>query len=321
MATRPATPNYRDLPAEEFQARVDDLWDRYADCGLCPHQCAVDRTAGETGICRVDNTAYVSSYGPHHGEEDVLRGSQGSGTIFLANCNMTCVFCQNVEISQEGRGDPATAEEIAEMALDLQERGCHNINFVSPTHHAPHLAEAVQFASARGLDLPLVWNCGGYERLEVLELLDGIVDIYMPDVKWSDDDAALTYSQAPNYWESVTDSLREMHRQVGDLAVEDGVATEGLLVRHLVMPGHVENAKGVLSFLAEELSRDTFVNVMGQYRPHHEARTEERYEEINRRITAGEYQFVLNHADEVGLERVEYNPGMANARGSGLGWR
>jgi putative pyruvate formate lyase activating enzyme len=323
MSTRPATtPNYRRLPAEEFDARIDELRRRYADCDLCAYDCGVDRTAGETGACRVDDTAHVSSYFDHHGEEDVLRGHAGSGTIFLANCNMTCVFCQNFETSHEARGEPATPEEIAEMALELQARGCHNINFVSPTHHSPHLVEAVRIAGDRGLEIPIVWNCGGYERVEILELLDGIVDVYMPDVKWSDDAAAATYSKAPGYWSNVRESLREMHRQVGDLALDDtGLATGGLLVRHLVMPEGVENAKGVLSFVAEELSTNTFVNVMAQYRPHYRAKSEERYEEINRRITPEEYRAVLDHAREVGLERVEYDPAMADeGTGGHLGW-
>jgi len=189
---------------------------------------------------------------------------------------MACVFCQNFETSHEARGEPATPEDIAEMALDLQSRGCHNVNFVSPTHHSPHLVEAVRIARDRGLYVPVVWNCGGYERAEALERLAGAVDVYMPDVKWSNDAAAATYSKAPGYWSNVTDSPREMHRQVGDLRVDDsGLATGGLFVRHLVMPNHVENAKGVLTFLAEEIGPETFVNVMAQYRPHYEARTED----------------------------------------------
>ncbi|MEF8855482.1 MAG: radical SAM protein [Haloarculaceae archaeon] len=319
MATRPdVTPNYRTLDEETFAERVETLRNRYADCDLCPYDCGVDRTAGETGACRVDDTAHVSSYFDHHGEEDVLRGSAGSGTIFLAHCNMGCVFCQNFETSHEARGEPAVAAEIAEMALALQNRGCHNVNFVSPTHHSPTVVEAIGIARDRGLSVPVVWNCGGYEAPEILALLDGVVDVYMPDVKWSDDAAAATYSKAPGYWETARASLREMHRQVGDLRVDDsGLATGGLLVRHLVMPEHVDNAKGVLTFLAEEISRDTFVNVMAQYRPHHEARTEERYAEIDRGITAEEYREVLAHAREVGLERVEYDPAMAGDIGPG----
>ncbi len=305
----PATPNYRRLPAGELRRRAAELRERYADCDLCAYDCRVDRTAGETGACRVDDTAHVSSYFPHFGEEDVLRGTNGSGTIFLAHCNMKCVFCQNFETSHEAEGEPATPEEIAEMALELEARGCHNVNFVSPTHHSPHLVEAVRIARDRGLDLPVVWNCGGYERPEILERLEGVVDVYMPDVKWSDDGAAATYSKAPNYWTNVRESLREMHRQVGDLEIDDtGLATGGLLVRHLVMPGGVENAKGVLEFVADDISEETFVNVMAQYRPHYEAKTEDRYAEIGRRITRAEYREVVEFAREVGLERLTYDP-------------
>ena len=317
MSPRPATtPNYQRLPDEELRARADELRDRYADCDLCAYDCRVDRTAGDTGACRADDTARVASHFAHHGEEDVLRGHNGSGTVFLAHCNMTCVFCQNFETSQSARSDPVTSERIAEMALELQARGCHNVNFVSPTHYSPHLVDAIRIARDRGLELPIVWNCGGYERTEILELLDGVVDVYMPDVKWSDDDAAARYSRAPSYWSNVKASLVEMHRQVGDLDVDaDGLATGGLLVRHLVMPGLVDNATDVLTFLAEEISRETFVNVMGQYRPAYKARSTERYEEIDRRITSAEYRSVIDHAREVGLERVQYDPAMAGERG------
>ncbi len=322
MSTRPVTtPNYLTLSDDEFQARAVELRSRYADCDLCAYDCRIDRTAGETGACRVDDTAYVSSYFDHHGEEDVLRGHNGSGTIFLAHCNMKCVFCQNFETSHEAQGEPVTPEEIAEMALALQAKGCHNVNFVSPTHHSPHLVEALRIARDRGLELPVVWNCGGYERTEILELLDGIVDIYMPDVKWSDDAAAARYSKAPGYWSNIQDSLREMHRQVGDLSVDaSGLGTQGLLVRHLVMPGQVDNAKDIMSFLAEEISTETFVNVMAQYRPHYKARTDERYEDINRGITKEEYQAVIEHAREVGLERIEYDPRMTERGGNSFLW-
>ena len=261
--------------------------------------------------CQVDDTAYVSSYFPHFGEEDCLKGWNGSGTIFLANCNMKCVFYQNFETSHEAKGEAATPEDIAEMALELQTRGCHNVNFVSPTHHSPHLIEAVKIASERGLDVPIVWNCGGYERAEVLSKLEGIVDVYMPDVKWSDDEAAATYSKAPNYWANVTDSLREMHRQVGDLRIDDrGLATGGLLVRHLVMPNHVENARRVMEYVATELSEDTFVDVMAQYQPYYKAESEEFYDEIDRGITEEEYRAVVDHARDVGLERLYLDESM-----------
>ncbi|WIV66596.1 radical SAM protein [Natrialbaceae archaeon AArc-T1-2] len=308
IAGNPATPNYQTLSEAEFERRSDSLWERYADCDLCAYDCGVDRTDGRIGACRVDDTASVSAHFAHFGEEDPIRGSHGSGTIFLANCNMTCVFCQNFETSHEAQGESATPEEIAEMALELQSKGCHNVNFVSPTHHSPHLVEAVRIAHERGLDLPIVWNCGGYERPEILEALEGIVDVYMPDVKWGDDDAATRYSKAPNYWTNVRASLREMHRQVGDLEIgADGLATGGVLVRHLVMPNHVESAKRVLSFVAEELSAETYVNVMAQYTPYYKAAREQRYEEIGREVTTEEYRSVIDHAREIGLERLEFD--------------
>ncbi|WP_265108476.1 radical SAM protein [Halosolutus halophilus] len=320
IGTPDTTPNYRTLGGEEFERRIADLWDRYEDCDLCAYDCGVDRTAGNVGTCQVDDTAYVSSYFPHFGEEDCLKGHNGSGTISLANCNMKCVFCQNFETSHEAKGEPATPVEIAEMALELESKGCHNVNFVSPTHHSPHLVEAVKIAKDGGLDLPVVWNCGGYERPEILTKLDGIVDVYMPDVKWGDDAAAATYSKAPNYWSNVTDSLREMHRQVGDLELADtGLATGGLLVRHLVMPNHVESAKRVLTFVAEEISEATFVDVMAQYRPYYKAKDEEFYEEISRPITAEEYDEVVDHAREVGLERLTLDRSMLADRGDSIG--
>ena len=301
-------PAFIDLSEAEFEQRSQELWTRYQQCDLCAYDCGVDRTAGELGACDVDDTAHVSSYFAHFGEETVIRGSNGSGTIFLAHCNMACVFCQNFETSHQAIGDPASPSRIAQMALELQDEGCHNINFVSPTHHAPHLVEAVRIARKDGLSIPIVWNCGGYERAAVVERLEDVVDIYMPDVKWASDQAAATYSKAPGYWSQVRRSLSEMHRQVGDLCVDDdGIATGGLLVRHLVMPGHIEDAKEVLSFIAEEISPETYVNVMAQYRPHYKAKTDDRYADINRRITRKEYREVVDHARTVGLSRLDLN--------------
>jgi len=312
------TPNYRQLSDEEFDERIADLTARYADCDLCAYDCSVDRTAGQLGTCQVDDTAHVSGYFPHFGEEDCLRGHNGSGTIFFAHCNMKCVFCQNFETSHEAQGEPATPDDIAEMALELEAKGCHNVNVVSPTHHSPRVVEAINIAKNRGLEVPIVWNCGGYERTEIVERLDGIVDVYMPDVKWADDDAAAMYSKAPNYWENVQESLREMHRQVGDLRLDDtGIATGGLLVRHLVMPNHVESGKRILEFVAEELSEETFVNVMAQYQPYYKAKTEDIYEDIGRPITPTEYEEVVAHARDVGLERLSLDASVLERR-SGL---
>lgn len=294
-------------PPRPLDERVAALTGRYASCDLCAHECDVDRTAGEIGACQVDATVRISSYGPHHGEEDVLRGSGGSGTIFLAHCNLACVFCQNYELSQEGAGArEVSVEGLADIALSLQDRGCHNVNFVTPTHHSPTLAAAVLDARDRGLEIPVVWNCGGYERASVIEQLDGIVDIYMPDVKWSDDGSARMYSNAPAYWNAVRPALREMHRQVGDLETDErGIATDGLLIRHLVMPGEVENATRILDFIADELSTETYCNLMAQYRPAYKVGQFGRYEAIDRGVSAAEYRAVVEYARSVGLNRLE----------------
>ncbi len=294
------------LSAADLAERAATLGERYAACDLCPHECGVDRTAGERGVCDLGTTPRVASSGPHHGEEPPLRGTRGSGTIFLSNCNLRCVFCQNVEISQEGRGTPTTPEGIADRMAALAGRGCHNVNFVTPTHVAPSLVGAVAVARERGVDLPVVWNCGGYERADVVAELDGVVDVYMPDLKWSADGPARRYSGAPNYWTHARRAVREMHRQVGDLRTDAaGAATRGLLVRHLVMPNHVENSKRILAFVAEELSTDTYVNVMGQYRPCHLAAREDRYADVGRPVTADEYREVVAHARSLGLTRLE----------------
>lgn len=293
------------VPPAEIHSRADSLKARYESCDICAHECGVDRTDQPAGICSAPDTPTVSSAHPHFGEEDVLRGTGGSGTIFLGSCNMNCVFCQNADISQKSRGSQATPDGIADIMCTLESRGCHNINFVSPTHFTPSLVRAIALARERGLSVPIVWNCGGYERPAVLEELAGVIDIYMPDVKWGDNAAAKTYSKTPGYWDRIQSSLREMHRQVGDLTVDDsGIAQSGLLVRHLVMPNHVESAKAVLTFLATELSRDTYVNIMSQYRPAHLARESERYADIDRSVTAAEYDAVVEYADEVGLHRI-----------------
>lgn len=287
--------------------RVQELRDRYSACDLCAHVCEVDRTAGEIGACQVDERVRIASYGPHHGEEEPLRGTGGSGTIFLAHCNLACVFCQNYELSQEARGArQVTADEIADIALSLQERGCHNVNFVTPTHHSPTLANAVLDARSRGLDIPVVWNCGGYEREEIIREFDGVVDIYMPDVKWAKDEPARKYSKAPSYWDVARPALAEMHRQVGDLTKnEHGVATSGMLIRHLVMPGQVKNSKAILEFIAEELSTEAYVNIMGQYRPAHKVGRFGRYEDLDRKVTSEEYRAVVEHARSVGLTNLD----------------
>lgn len=299
------TPAYRNRASEEVHERADALWERYAACDCCPHACGVDRTNGEVGHCGIDDTARLASFGPHFGEEPPLVGSGGSGTIFLAGCPLSCVFCQNHHISQGLAGDPATPVEIADVALEVQERGCENLNFVTPSHVPGHLLRAIALAREQGLSIPIVWNCGGYESIDVLQSLDGIVDVYMPDVKFADDALATRYAGAPDYWDRAREALEEMHRQVGDLQIEDGIATGGLLVRHLFLPGHVENSKAVLEFVAEELSRETYLNLMAQYRPAYTVAGSSEYGELDRRPTPGKYESVVAYGRELGLNRLQ----------------
>jgi putative pyruvate formate lyase activating enzyme len=242
------------------------------ECCLCPRHCEVNRLVGEKGKCRITNQALVSSYGPHFGEEAPLVGRRGSGTIFFTYCNLRCVFCQNYTISQLGEGSGVGKEELARTMLSLQTMGCHNINLVSPTHVVPYILEALELAVSGGLYLPLVYNTGGYDAVETLQLLDGIVDIYMPDMKYSDERTAERLSGIKDYPQVNRAAVREMHRQVGDLQVdEQGVAQRGLLVRHLVLPNRLAGTEEVVRFLAQEVSTNTYLNIMAQYHPCHKA--------------------------------------------------
>jgi putative pyruvate formate lyase activating enzyme len=301
-------PCYLTLTEDDWQARIEDSRDLLrAPCRVCPRYCNVDRTdraSKRIGFCRVKDLAVVSSYGPHHGEEDPLRGTRGSGTIFLASCNLACVFCQNSEISQLRLGHEVTDEELAGMMLDLQARGCHNINFVSPSIYVPQVIRATYYAARKGLRLPLVYNTGGYDSPESLALLDGIVDIYMPDAKYSDDAVARRHSLVKGYWDVNRAALKEMHRQVGVLQVgEDGLATRGVLVRHLVLPEGLAGTREVARFLASELSPDTYVNVMAQYRPANKAAE---YPPLDRPVRAEEVAEAVDIAQQEGLRRFDH---------------
>jgi len=271
-------------------------------CRVCPRECLALRLQGETGVCGVAEKAMVASYGPHFGEEAPLVGVGGSGTIFLAHCNLCCVFCQNFEISQQGEDRIVSTRELAQMMLDLQRMGCHNINFVTPTHQVPQILRALPAAIEGGLQVPLVYNCGGYESLETLRLLDGVFDIYMPDFKYGDAEVAKRYSKVENYPEMAKAAFREMHRQVGDLVVDRlGIARRGLLVRHLVLPNNLAGTAEVVRFLAE-LSKDTYVNIMTQYRPCYRAHE---YPPLARRPTQAEFQEVFRLARDAGLHRLD----------------
>jgi len=271
---------------------------------MCAQACNVDRTRGELGFCRTGRLARVASFGRHFGEEDVLVGRGGSGTIFFANCNLACVFCQNYDISACGVGEEVTHHRLAQMMLNLQAKGCHNINLVSPSHVVAQILEALIIAAGEGLRLPLVYNTGGYDALPTLKLLDGVVDIYMPDFKFADADAAERFSSAPRYPTVARAAIREMHRQVGDLVVDKhGVARRGLILRHLVMPGRLGETREIMRFIAQEISPATYVNVMAQYRPAHLA---DEYPELNRPLSRSEYREAIMVARDEGLLPAEH---------------
>jgi len=286
----------------ELARRVETAYQRLESCDICPRHCGVNRCQGETGECRTGEQAVVASVQPHYGEESPLVGQRGSGTIFFTWCNLHCQYCQNDTISQGGEGTPVSPEQLAGFMLDLQRYGCHNINLVSPTHVVPQILAATLIAAQAGLRVPLVYNTGGYDSLETLALLDGVVDIYMPDVKYADAEVAERYSQVANYPAINQAAVREMHRQVGDLVVDErGIAVRGLLVRHLVLPDGLAGTGELMRFLAG-LSRNTYLNVMDQYRPCYKAHT---LPPLDRRITAEEYQEAVRLAHEASLYRLD----------------
>ena len=274
-----------------------------SDCQLCPRSCRVDRLHGERGRCRTAAEPSVSSYGPHFGEEAPLVGLRGSGTIFFAHCNLRCMFCQNYSISQLGHGKVATTGEIAQMMLALQQRGCHNINLVTPTHVVPQIMEALYIAAGSGLSIPLVYNCGGYESVETLKLLDGVIDIYMPDMKYYDELNGRRFSGVKDYPAVNRAAVKEMHRQVGDLLMDErGIARRGLLIRHLVLPNGIAGTEGVVRFIADEISSQTYVNIMAQYYPAHRVL---KIPVLSRPLYQEEFSEAVNLAREHALERLD----------------
>jgi putative pyruvate formate lyase activating enzyme len=294
---------YTLLPESAFTAKIKTLEEILQSCVLCPRECRVDRTSGERGYCNTGDLPFVSSWNPHFGEERPLVGRHGSGTIFLGNCNLGCIFCQNYTISHLGEGSEISHAKLADIMVSLQNTGCHNINFVTPTHQVPAIVSAVKIASDRGLTIPLVYNCGGYESVDTLKMLDGIFDIYMPDFKYSDKTHAANYSNAPDYPEKAKLAIIEMHRQVGDLMInQDGIAERGLLIRHLVLPEDIAGTAEVVTFIAEEISTNTYVNIMDQYYPCYMAH---RNPPLNRRITGREYAAAIQLAIKAGLKRLD----------------
>lgn len=304
----PFEPAYLDLLRRgELEARVTTAYAHLDHCDLCGWECRMNRRAGQLGVCQTGEMALVASYGPHLGEEDPLRGWHGSGTIFFAHCNLRCQFCQNYSISQEEAGEPATPAELAYMMLELQREGCHNINLVSPSHVIPQIMAGVHIAAQNGLHLPLVFNTGGYDSLTSLHLLDGIIDIYMPDMKYASQAIGRLLSKVPRYPQVNQAAVREMHRQVGDLQIDGhGLATRGLLVRHLVLPNDLAGTREIVTFLAQEISPNTYLNLMDQYQPNSMIRRfPNKFPKLNRPITNKEYETARQAALEAGLTRLD----------------
>jgi len=287
----------------ELSERVENALRLLESCGLCPRECGVNRLKNETGYCKTGRIARIASYNAHFGEESPLVGTHGSGTIFISSCNLLCSFCQNYEISHLREGVETEPVQMAAMMIQLKEMGCHNINFVTPTHVIPQILEALIIALDRGLDIPLVYNSGGYDKPETLAILDGIFDIYMPDFKFWDGKWSDRYCHAPDYKERAAAAIREMHRQTGDLIMDDnGIAVKGLLIRHLVMPNNVAGTADIMDFIAKEISDNCYVNVMDQYRPCGNAMVDEF---INRRLYSNEFKMAIEKAREAGLIRLD----------------
>lgn len=301
------TPAYLELfNRGELERRTAEARRRLEHCDLCPWECGSNRLAGPGSICRTGELAIVCDHGPHHGEESVISGRSGSGTIFFGGCNLRCQYCQNHTISMEASGRTAAADELAAMMLDLQERGCHNINLVSPTHVIAQVLAALVIAVRLGLRLPLVYNTGGYDAPGGLALLDGVVDIYMPDMKYADPAPARQYSKAARYPEVNRAAVKEMHRQVGDLQIDaDGIARRGLLVRHLVLPNRQSGVEQIARFLASEVSPNTYLNLMDQYRPEYNVlRYPNQFPKLRRALTPPEYARAWEAAADAGLTRL-----------------
>ena len=302
-------PAYLSLERAELHDRVGRGLAALEDCRICPRDCGVNRLHDKWAACKTGRYAVVSSYFAHFGEEDCLRGWNGSGTIFFSHCNLRCVFCQNYEISQaiSPKGSPpgSSPGAIAAMMLELQDRGCHNINFVTPEHVVPELLEAIALAIDRGLHLPIVYNTSAYDSLESIELMNGIVDIYMPDFKYWSTERSTKYLKAGNYPDAARTAIREMHKQVGPLRMDNtGLATRGLLIRHLVMPGALEETRSILEWIVNELGPNTYVNLMNQYYPAGRVHGD-RYPELNRRLRADEFHQAVRMAREIGLSRLD----------------
>ncbi|MGC8828265.1 MAG: radical SAM protein [Verrucomicrobiia bacterium] len=303
-------PSYLALArAGELKLRARKALEILTSCTLCPHRCGINRMEDSAGFCKMGRYAFVASYFPHTGEEDCIKGRRGSGTIFFSGCNLQCVFCQNWDISHYRSGEAADANRLAQIMMELQRLGCHNINLVTPTHVVPQILEALDVAVEMGLRLPIVYNTGGYDSVETLKLLDGVIDIYMPDFKVWDEEIAARLLNSPDYPEVARNAIKEMHRQVGDLIIDkEGIARRGLLVRHLVMPSNLAGTKQISGWLVKEISRDTYINLMNQYHPDGDvilSRSHSLYKELARLVTREEYQKAFEEAKKAGLHRFD----------------
>jgi putative pyruvate formate lyase activating enzyme len=301
-------PSYLSLfKSGELDRRADEAMALLSCCTVCPRNCRVDRTAGERGYCGGGFLPEVASYGPHFGEERPLVGRYGSGTVFLSGCNMRCVFCQNYSISRHMHAEGISCEDLADMMLSLQERRCHNTNFVTPSHFVPQILRAIAIAAGKGLSIPLVYNTGTYDTLQTLRILEGVFDIYMPDAKYGDEEIARALSDAPGYVAVMQKAIAEMQRQVGDLVIEDGIAVRGLIIRHLVLPGDLAGTDGVLRFIGERVSKDAYVNVMDQYRWNRSVFPQklkghcQGYDSLLRGLTEEEFRYAIERGRGYGL--------------------
>jgi len=292
-------PRYLNIKEEEFDRRIKKAYKLLSSCEVCPRKCRVNRLEGERGFCRSSEEVIVSSYNAHFGEEPPLVGYFGSGTIFFTNCNLKCVYCQNYPISQLGNGNKVTLQDLANIMLTLQKRKCHNINLVTPTHFVPQILKSLKLAIKMGLHIPIVYNTSGYDSVNTLKLLDGVVDIYLPDARYANNEIARKYSSAPGYFEIMKKALKEMHRQVGELALDKtGVARSGLIVRHLVLPDGLSGTRKIMRFIAREISPHTYISLMAQYFPAYQAG---QFPSLSRRINREEYREALQAFKEEGL--------------------
>lgn len=295
-------PSYlRSKSTGNLKAIKNKLLLKLKNCKICPRSCSINRIKGEKGFCNTGRYAHVASKQLHFGEEPPLVGRKGSGTIFFSYCNLGCLYCQNYTISHYGQGNKASPKKLAKKMINLQNKGAHNINFVTPTHIIPQIIEALDIAVDMGLNIPLVYNSGGYDKKETLQLLNGIFDIYMPDIKYSNSPISNKYSKAKDYWSICKEALKEMQKQVGELKVDsDGIAKKGVIVRHLILPNNISGSKKIIDFILNNISKNTYVNIMDQYYPCFKSSG---YKELSRRITPSEYKNITEYAKKRGLNR------------------